>query len=154
MDKRLTTFAQRTAHVPIKTYYPKGKAWSPKPKMSARDVWHTIVGVFGLIFGLFVLACVCIDIWAMATAQDPPAQKAPVARAEPAPAPAPERSWEASYFGHTISCGITGGGANYYIVMPNSDELSAGVMPIMEAAPTQEAWAICYAAMPEDMKTP
>ncbi|MEI9994869.1 MAG: hypothetical protein WDM91_09770 [Rhizomicrobium sp.] len=59
--------------------------------------------------------------------------------------PVPDRTWDSSFGGHLVKCGIAGGG-RYYILMPNADEIAAGASPQLNEAPSEDAWAAACAA--------
>jgi hypothetical protein len=65
----------------------------------------------------------------------PPAVRKPVvARAD--------RTWQSSFDGHVVECVIPADGGFYYIVMPDMDQMQAGVQPMANLAPSEDSWSL------------
>jgi hypothetical protein len=78
-----------------------------------------------------------------------PAQTSPAASQAPPPQQAaPDKSWNTTYQGHFLRCGIASG-ATFFIVMPNQEEMQVGIGPKVNQAPSNDEWStMCLPAAP------
>lgn len=61
------------------------------------------------------------------------------APAEAKPKPMMQRSWNTTFDGVTVSCGVVGDG-RWQIMFPTLEEREEGAQPVIDRAPTDDVW--------------
>ena len=77
-----------------------------------------------------------------------PAQHARPARPKPIVARV-DRTWQTRFDGHVVECVMPADGGFYYIVMPDMDQIQAGVQPVANLAPSQDSWSLACGNHPD-----
>jgi len=111
------------------------------------------VGKWGAVASVFYISVILILIFfpssptSSGESRKPEAQPAKPERPKSFFAPG-ERTWQSSYGGHVVECVVPVNGASYYIVMPDQEQMEAGVEPVTNLAPSQDSWKVFCGSRP------
>ena len=124
---------------------------------SRKKINWAFVGKWGVIASAFYISVILIVIYfpspLTSSADSKKPEAPPVRPAHHAPQPksffAPgERTWQSSYGGHVVECVVPVNGASFYIVMPDQEQMEAGVEPVTNLAPSPDSWKVSCGSRP------